>query len=114
MSKCRLLAMPGPIRCCGGPNDCDGSASARRSSSTASGTRIDVLSISESSDNDWGVDRLGRGVLDSGEGVRVPLSGSRSCHYDLRVVYTDTRVEEGMNVNLCSDAQVVFDVPVPA
>ncbi|MBX9589897.1 MAG: hypothetical protein K2X43_11365 [Hyphomonadaceae bacterium] len=74
-----------------------------------SGMRIDVLQMSETSDNDWGVDRLGRDVLPSGDGVRVPLQDARSCNYDLRVLYADRRLEERMNVNLCANAQVVFD-----
>ena len=74
-----------------------------------SGGRIEVLRMSEVSDNDWGVDRLGRDVLDHGQGIRVPLQGARSCHYDLRVVYADARFEERMNVNLCATGQIVFD-----
>jgi hypothetical protein len=72
-----------------------------------SGARIDVLRMSATSDNDWGSDRLGRDVLPAGDGVRVPLAGA--CHYDLRVVYADSRYEERMNVDLCANPRVVFD-----
>ena len=74
-----------------------------------SGLRIDVINMSETADNDWGSDRLGREVLNSGEGVRVPLANSRACRYDLRVVYADRRFEERMNVDLCTEPRVVFD-----
>lgn len=74
-----------------------------------SGQRIDILRMSETADTDWGTDRLGRDVLPSGDGVRVALGGSRSCHYDLQVVYADTRLEQRMNVDLCANPRVVFD-----
>jgi hypothetical protein len=74
-----------------------------------SGTRILVLQMSETWDTQWGVDRLGQGVLESGEAVRLALPGSRACHYDLQVTYMDRRLEERRNVNLCQANQVVFD-----
>ena len=74
-----------------------------------SGTRIDVLRLSETTDNDWGGDRLGRNVLSSGEGVRVVLGSARSCRYDVQVVYADSRYEERMNIDLCANPRVVFD-----
>jgi hypothetical protein len=74
-----------------------------------SGARILVLRMSETWDRQWGADRLGEGVLDSGNAVRLALSGSRTCLYDLHVTYVNGQVEERRNVNLCQASQVVFD-----
>jgi hypothetical protein len=74
-----------------------------------SGTQILVLRISETWDTQWGVDRLGDGVLENGAAVRLALPGSRTCHYDLQVTYRSRQVEERRNVNLCQANQVVFD-----
>ena len=74
-----------------------------------SGTRILEVRMSETSDNNWGIDRLGSDVLDNGRAARIALAGSRSCTYDLQVAYVDRRIEERRNVDLCANAQVVFD-----
>jgi hypothetical protein len=75
-----------------------------------SGTRIDVVQMSETTDREWGGDHLGRDrYLDSRDQVRLPLPNARSCNYDVRVIYADRQVEERLNVNLCTNPQVEFD-----
>jgi hypothetical protein len=75
-----------------------------------SGTRIDVVQMSETTDDGWGVDRLGNDrYLNSRGRVRLELSNARSCNFDVRVTYADRRVEERRNVNLCTNPQVEFD-----
>lgn len=55
--------------------------------------------------NHWGRDLLGASVVPPGSQMRVyPQFGQRArgyCIYDMRVVYSDNRVNEVRRVNLC-------------
>lgn len=75
-----------------------------------SGTRIDVVQMSETTEREWGGDHLGRDrYLDSRDRVRLQLPNARSCNYDVRVIYADRQFEERLNVNLCTNPQIEFD-----
>jgi hypothetical protein len=74
-----------------------------------SASRILIVRISETWDNDWGVDRLGDDVLESGASYRIPLPNARTCLFDLQVTYVGRRVEERRNVDLCANREIAFD-----
>lgn len=73
-----------------------------------SGLRIYAVQMSEESDPNWGRDRLGDRLLLEDQAIELPLE-SRSCIFDVRVVYIDGRAEERRGINLCSQSQLTFD-----
>jgi len=74
-----------------------------------SSSRILIVRISETWDNNWGIDRLGNDVLESCASYRIPLAGPRTCIFDVQVTYVGRRVEERRNVDLCANPEVSFD-----
>jgi hypothetical protein len=68
----------------------------------STGLVVRELYVSLSTDNNWGPDRLGQGVLAPGQYTWVALPGGRSCQVDIRVVYGDGRRAEGRRLETCS------------
>jgi hypothetical protein len=72
------------------------------------GAQVNELYVSLSSDGSWGRDRLGQGVLPSGNGFWVSLPQGRVCTVDIRVVYADGRATERRGVETCSVRELHF------
>lgn len=72
-----------------------------------SGQTIMEAYASPATDDNWGVDRLGRNVLPNGRSLALRLPAGE-CVYDVRVVYQDRRAEERRGVNTCQITDVVF------
>ena len=80
-----------------------------------SGRTITEIYVSSSASQNWGADRLGQNVLNSGMqyAIRPPRDGT--CVFDIRVVYSNGTAEERRRINTCNISQVVFGTagPVP-
>jgi uncharacterized protein with NRDE domain len=80
-----------------------------------SGRVITEIYVSSSASQNWGPDRLGQNVLNSGMQfpIRPPRDGT--CVFDIRVVYANGTAEERRRINTCNISQVVFGTagPVP-
>lgn len=72
------------------------------------GAQVNELYVSLSSDGSWGRDRLGQGVLLSGNGFWVNLPQGRVCTVGVRVVYADGRTAERRGVETCSVRELHF------
>lgn len=66
------------------------------------------LYASPSSQNSWGPDRFGTGVLAGGDRFAVRLPEGE-CIYDVRVVWADGRAEDRRRINLCDVIELVFE-----
>lgn len=66
------------------------------------------LYASPSSQNTWGPDRFGTGVLGGGDRFAVRLPEGE-CIYDVRVVWADGRPEDRRRINLCDVIELVFE-----
>jgi hypothetical protein len=66
------------------------------------------LYASPSSQNTWGPDRFGTGVLGGGDRFAVRLPEGE-CIYDVRVVWADGRPEDRRRINLCDVVELVFE-----
>jgi hypothetical protein len=66
------------------------------------------LYASPSSQNSWGPDRFGTGVLGGGDRFAVRLPEGE-CIYDVRVVWADGRPEDRRRINLCDVIELVFE-----
>jgi hypothetical protein len=71
--------------------------------------RIDRLYASH--EGHWGEDRLGKGTLPAGLGMRVQLKGDSGCRFNIKVVYANDREETRNGVDLCTNPEVVFRGP---
>jgi|YNPMSStandDraft_2_1061718.scaffolds.fasta_scaffold00552_11 hypothetical protein len=78
-----------------------------------SGRTITEIYVSSSASQNWGPDRLGQNVLNSGMQypIRPPRDGT--CVFDIRVVYANGTAEERRRVNTCNISQVVFGTAGP-
>jgi len=72
-----------------------------------SGQTILEAYVSPSTDTNWGIDRLGRDVVPSGQSYAIRLPAGQ-CVNDIRVVYQDRRAEERRNLNTCGLVDVEF------
>lgn len=70
---------------------------------------VNELYVSPESADDWGADRLGEHMLETGESLRLRLGRTRACIFDVKVVYDDASREEARGVNLCRTHEVRFD-----
>jgi hypothetical protein len=66
------------------------------------------LYASPSSQQSWGPDRFGTGVLGGGDRFAVRLPEGE-CIYDLRVVWADGRSEDRRRINLCEVVELVWE-----
>jgi len=74
----------------------------------ASRRTIRELYASPSSQQNWGPDRLGTGVVGGGDRFAVRLPEG-DCIYDVRVVWADGRPEDRRRLNLCDVIELVFE-----
>ena len=73
-------------------------------------TRIDRVYVSR--DGPWGEDRLGKGTLPAGLGMRIQLKeAAAGCRFNVRVVYFGDREESKSGLDLCRTPEVVFSGP---
>ncbi|MBD2099700.1 hypothetical protein [Leptolyngbya sp. FACHB-261] len=74
-----------------------------------SGSDIQYLYVSSSSENEWGEDILGQDVLPSGESTEVNFTDeSNACRYDIKAVFEDGQSVEDYQVDLCGTASYTF------
>lgn len=72
--------------------------------------RIDRVYVSR--EGPWGEDRLGKGTLPAGLGMRIQLKDAAGgCRFNVRVVYNDAREESKSGLDLCRTPEVVFSGP---
>jgi hypothetical protein len=71
-----------------------------------SGLTINEFYTGPSSQQHWGRDRLGDGVMPAGRVLRYPPSGGGTVH-DFRVVFENGRAAELRRVNLCRTTEIV-------
>jgi hypothetical protein len=65
------------------------------------GATINEVYVSSSASSNWGNDRLGSNVLNSGQTLTVRLPNGQ-CMNDIRVVYANGRSQEWRQQNTCS------------
>ncbi|WP_245593413.1 hypothetical protein [Azospirillum halopraeferens] len=71
------------------------------------GYTISEVYVSPSASNDWEEDVLGRDVLSNGETVHITFSrGTKSCHWDLKVVFDDSEEAEWEKFDLCTVSKI--------
>ena len=70
---------------------------------------INEIYASPGSADQWGADRLGDRMLESGASLRLRLGKTRECIFDIKVIYDDASREETRGVDLCHTRQVPFD-----
>jgi hypothetical protein len=66
------------------------------------------LYASPSSQQTWGPDRFGTGVLGGGDRFAVRLPEGE-CLYDVRIVWSDGRPEDRRRINLCDVIELVYE-----
>lgn len=65
--------------------------------------------VSESDNNKWDEDILGRDVLDDGESFEVAFGkAEKTCKWDMKVVYDDGESAVWQNLNLCQIAKLTL------
>lgn len=70
---------------------------------------INEIYVSPESADQWGEDRLGEHMLETGASLRLRLGRMRDCMFDAKVVYDDASREEHRGLNLCHTRQITFD-----
>lgn len=70
---------------------------------------ITTLYVSSTEEDNWGTNRLGGQPLAAGRSFQVRLGQGRHCRFDLQVVYSDGKVEERRDQDVCRNRQVIFD-----
>ena len=64
--------------------------------------------VSETSNEDWEEDVLGKDVLDNGGRLDITFSGRSACLWDIMVVDGDDNTVEWTGINLCEVSVVVL------
>jgi hypothetical protein len=67
---------------------------------------VQELYISDSTETEWGPDRLGANVLERGS--NLPLTVETGCEVDVRIVFPNGGAEERREVNICDTPRLVF------
>lgn len=70
---------------------------------------ITTLYVSSTEEDNWGTNRITGQPLAAGRSFQVRLGQGRHCRFDLQAVYTDGKVEERRDQDVCRNRQVVFD-----
>lgn len=70
---------------------------------------ITQLYVSPSSSDQWGDNRLADTTLASGKSLRIRLSRTPDCRFDLQVIYDDASREESHGFDACRSRQIAFD-----
>ncbi len=72
-----------------------------------SGQQIDEVYVSATSQNQWGRDILGDGVMPSGTRRNITFpQRTRACSFDLKVVFRGGEPTEARNLDLCTISNV--------
>lgn len=76
------------------------------------GWAIQALFVSESDDDDWQEDILGKDVLTNGASTEIAFSGygNKTCSFDIRIDDPDDNSWTVEDVDLCKTHQVTFRV----
>lgn len=64
--------------------------------------------VSETANEDWEEDVLGRDVLDNGSRLDITFSGRKACLWDIMVVDKKDNTVEWTGINLCEVSVVVL------
>jgi hypothetical protein len=73
----------------------------------ATGYTIDKVFVSDVGKTTWGPDIMGQDSLDDGAKVEITFkNGTKSCNYDLKVVYSDDDTATWSDVNLCELSKI--------
>ena len=70
---------------------------------------ITTLYVSSTEEDNWGSNRLAGQPLPAGRSFQVRLGMGRHCRFDLQAVYSDGKLEERRDQDLCRNRQVIFD-----
>ena|ERR1700712_4733404 len=72
------------------------------------GYDIAEVYIGPTSSNDWGDDVMGEDVLSNGadQDIVFPKGRGATCHWDLKVVYTDQTSAQWLNFDLCTISSI--------
>ena len=75
----------------------------------ATGYQISQVFVAPSKSEDWEEDVLGQDVLDDGETVNIRFAAkTRTCHYDLKVIYEDGDEAEWRRFDLCTVSRITI------
>ncbi|NCO86423.1 MAG: hypothetical protein GW886_07330 [Rhodobacterales bacterium] len=69
------------------------------------GVTLYRLYFSEVNDNNWGPDRLGQNVVQSGGAATIDIPGGRNCNWDFLVEYANG-VQDQFVVNVCQTGTI--------
>lgn len=70
---------------------------------------IDEVYVAPSSSDDWEEDVLGEGVLENGRTVHIRFNrATKTCKWDLMVVYTDKETAEWEGFDLCETSKIII------
>ena len=73
------------------------------------GYTIDEVYVAPSSSSDWEEDVLGRDVLNDGEAVHINFNrATKTCKWDLKVVYSDKEEAEWDSFDLCQVSKITI------
>ncbi|MGE4278320.1 MAG: hypothetical protein AB7G62_01955 [Magnetospirillum sp.] len=73
------------------------------------GYPIEEVYVAPSSSDDWQEDVLGEDVLESGKTVHIRFNRStKTCKWDLKVVYTDKETAEWDEFDLCETSKIII------
>lgn len=70
---------------------------------------ITTLYVSSTEEDNWGTNRLSAQPLAAGRSLQVRLGQGRHCRFDMQAVYSDGKVEERRDHDVCRNRQVIFD-----
>jgi hypothetical protein len=71
-------------------------------------SRLRIERVYVFQDGPQGMDRLGRGTLPVGLGMRIQLKDAVGCRFNVQVVYSDGPPETKNGLDLCRTPEVVF------
>lgn len=75
----------------------------------ATGYQISQVFVAPSKSEDWEEDVLGQDVLDDGETVNIRFAAkTRTCNYDLKVIYEDGDEAEWRKFDLCTVSKITI------
>ena len=75
----------------------------------ATGYQISQVFVAPSKSEDWEEDVLGQDVLDDGETVNIRFNAkTRTCNYDLKVIYDDGDEAEWRKFDLCTVSKITL------
>lgn len=101
----RFVLAAGLLALASGPSLAQG-CDTRFTLRNSSGATVNEFYFGPSSRSDWGRDRLGDNVIQSGRAVNY-TPGGRGGNYDFKVVWANGETAELMRVNICETSEIV-------